>query len=130
MKLRLKENKVNRLTFVDADGHKVESGFTLRFKPTFYEDDAKKFAVSFDFVYVTDDDRSLNIDYISIFETDLDIDDAFKASKFPVVNAPAIAFPFLRAFIANFLMSSGYKPILLPAFNFTKFEQAVDALPE
>ena len=56
-----------------------------------------------------------------IFE---DIDEKFKESNFPIINAPAIAYPFLRAFVSNFFVSSGYYPILLPTYNFTKFKKS------
>lgn len=129
MKLRLKENTVNRLLLVDAEGRRIESGFALRFQPVFSEK-LREFTVLFDFYYITESDKALRIEFLSVFETDSDIDDSFKESKFPVVNAPAISFPFLRAFVANFLISGGYNPILLPSFNFTTFEQDVGDFPD
>ncbi|MDK6378381.1 protein-export chaperone SecB [Citrobacter freundii] len=129
MKLRLKDNTVNQLLLVDAEGRKIESGFALRFKPIF-GDNARQFTVLFDFYYITENDRALRVEFHSVFETDRDIDDDFRESKFPIVNAPAISFPFLRSFVANFLISSGYNPILLPTFNFTTFEQDVGEFPD
>ncbi|EAQ2662450.1 hypothetical protein GNZ01_22985 [Escherichia coli] len=128
MKLRLRDNTVTRLLFVDAEGRKIESGFALRFKPIF-DENPREFSVLFDFYYITENDRALRVEFQSVFETDKDIDDSFKESKFPVVNAPAISFPFLRSFVANFLMTSGYTPILLPSFNFTTFEQDIGKFP-
>lgn len=37
---------------------------------------------------------------------------------FAKINAPAIAYPFLRAYIANFFISSGYNALMLPTINF------------
>lgn len=129
MKLRLKGNTANRLLLVDAEGRRIESGFALRFKPVF-DEKLREFTVLFDFYYITESDKALRVEFLSVFETDSDIDDSFKESNFPVVNAPAIAFPFLRAFIANFLISAGYNPILLPSFNFTTFEQDLGEFPD
>lgn len=129
MKLLLKESFVNRLLLVEAEGRTIESGFALRFKPLFNEG-GKEFTVMFDFYYITESEKALRIEFHSVFTTDSVIDEKFKESKFPVVNAPAIAFPFLRAFVANFLISAGFNPILLPSFNFTAFEAEVGDFPD
>ena len=122
MKLKLQENKVNQLLMVNADDEQsLDADFSLGFEPVFYEDKPREFSLKFDFEYITEDDKYLRIDYHSLFVTDSDIDEGFRQSKFPTVNAPAIAFPFLRAFVANLLISSGNKPILLPSINFVNF---------
>lgn len=122
MKLKLQENKVNQLIMVDADDdQKLNADFSLGFEAVFYDDRPREFSLIFDFEYITEDNKYLRIDYHSLFMTDSDIDDAFRKSKFPTVNTPAIAFPFLRAFVANLLISSGNKPIILPSINFVNF---------
>ncbi len=69
------------------------------------------------------EDNLLFIEYIANFTTSEDIDDEFKKSNFPKVNAPAIAYPYLRAFISQFLLLSGYNPQILPTFNFLKMQE-------
>ncbi|MGP2459544.1 protein-export chaperone SecB [Pantoea ananatis] len=130
MKLRLQESKVNQLLFVDADGQTIETEFSLGFEPVYHEDNLNLFTIVFDFAYITEDEKYLRVDYQCNFTTDGELDEKFKNSKFPIVNAPAIAFPFLRAFVANFLMSSGYKPILLPSINFVNFSKEDISKPE
>ncbi|UJL36647.1 protein-export chaperone SecB [Pantoea agglomerans] len=130
MKLRLQDSKVNQLLLVEADGQTIESDFSLGFEPVYHEENLNLFTVMFDFAYITEDDKYLRIDFQCNFTTDGQLDDEFKNSKFPVVNAPAIAFPFLRAFVANFLMSSGYKPILLPSINFVNFSKEEISKPQ
>ncbi|MCQ9327915.1 protein-export chaperone SecB [Pelistega suis] len=73
----------------------------------------------------TEDDSEglFSIKFLSHFECDKDIDDRFKNSDFPIVNAPAIAYPFLRAFINNYFINAGYPPVLLPTYNFVKFKE-------
>jgi preprotein translocase subunit SecB len=56
--------------------------------------------------------------FLAEFQTDSAIDEDFKSSKFPFVNAPAIAYPFFRAFIANTLLNSGIEVMYLPSVNF------------
>lgn len=36
------------------------------------------------------------------------------------INCPAIAFPFLRAFVTTVSANAGYPPIMLPSINFVK----------
>ena len=72
MKLRLRDNTVTRLLFVDAEGRKIESGFALRFKPIF-DENPREFSVLFDFYYITENDRALRVEFQSVFETDKDI---------------------------------------------------------
>lgn len=63
---------------------------------------------------------ALNIEANAVFESASTVTDEFLTSSFAKLNAPAISFPFLRAFIANFTLNAGYNPIILPAFNFSK----------
>lgn len=131
MKLSLKENKVCQLILVDAEGDQtLHSDFNLSFEPVFYDEDARKFKIVFDFEYITTDRKYLRIDYQSYFITDSDINEDFRNSKFPIINAPAIAFPFLRAFLANLLVSGGYPPVLLPSINFLHYAQENISKPE
>ncbi|HEV2610623.1 MAG TPA: protein-export chaperone SecB [Noviherbaspirillum sp.] len=39
-------------------------------------------------------------------------------SQFMKVNAPAIAYPYLRAFVSTVCINAGFKPSILPAVNF------------
>ena len=55
------------------------------------------------------------------FGLDEDITEEFKVSDFPKINAPAIAFPYLRAFISNVTLQSGFNPVMLPSINFVEF---------
>lgn len=121
MKLQLHVNKVNQLIIVDAEDRKLDTQFGLSFEPVFSDDNVREFKIVFDFEYITEENKYLRIDYHSFFTTDSDIDDDFRNSKFPVINAPAIAFPFLRSFVATLLISSGYQPVLLPSVNFVNF---------
>ena len=56
--------------------------------------------------------------YLAEFKLDEELDERFRSSKFPYVNAPAIAYPFFRAFIANTLVNCGFEPTYLPSVNF------------
>ncbi len=112
----LLENLSN-LDSINIDDHLV-------FKPIFFKDSLKNFVVKFHLEVKTEETSFFKLDFLSKFECEQDIDESFKESNFPVINAPAIAYPFLRAFVSNFFVSSGYYPILLPTYNFTKFKKS------
>ena len=61
-----------------------------------------------------------HITMIALFEANNDIDNDFKNSNFVKLNAPAIAFPFLRSFITTISVNAGFKPIIIPSLNLTK----------
>lgn len=56
----------------------------------------------------------------STFETDTEIDEAYLNDSMVQINAPAIVFPFIRAFINTVSTNAGFKPIILPAINFAQ----------
>lgn len=51
------------------------------------------------------------------------VNDEFMKGNFININAPAIAFPYLRAYITNISIQSGYNPIILPSINFVEFNK-------
>lgn len=112
----LLENLSN-LDSINIDDHLV-------FKPIFFKDSLKNFVVKFHLEVKTEETSFFELDFLSKFVCEQDIDDGFKESNFPIINAPAIAYPFLRAFVSNFFVSAGYYPILLPTYNFTKFKKS------
>lgn len=90
----------------------------LKLSNAYAEEDVKTFLVLFSIKMELDDDMVLDVDYEAEFELDVVVSEEFKNSKFPVINAPAIAYPFLRALISNTLLNAGYEPVLLPSVNF------------
>ena len=82
--------------------------------------ESEAFEVIFD-VSIADEEFNLQIQASFNFELDIAMTEEFKNSHFPKVNAPAIAFPYLRAFISNLTLQSGIKPVILPSINFVEF---------
>lgn len=70
-------------------------------------------------VLIENEDKSLRIQVgiIGVFESDVDIT---KEKSFIEVSAPAILFPYIRAYVSNLTSMSGIQPILLPTYNMTK----------
>lgn len=67
-------------------------------------------------VDVTDKDDKLNIKIITEAVFQFNNTDDYKSNLF-TINAPAIAFPYVRAYIASLTAQSGVGSIMLPTFN-------------
>ncbi|EGX6962633.1 TPA: protein-export chaperone SecB [Vibrio alginolyticus] len=121
MNLKLKSCKVENLyllTSDQVDDYAELKNFHMEYGCGARAEEPESFFVFFNVKLKIDDSHLLNIEYTANFETDSEIDEKFKESSFAKVNAPAIAFPFLRAFISTFLLNAGYEPVILPSFNF------------
>lgn len=121
MKISLKESKVQEMTFsIIKNDDRKEDSFSLKTSQTFQEEDKRKFDLFFE-IDIKDNDFDLYIKMLFTFELDEDITEEFKVSDFPKINAPAIAFPYMRAFISNVTLQSGFNPVMLPSINFVEF---------
>lgn len=125
--IKFKQFQINELKFiVDKVGHspfsKIETSFY--YLPSFSDRDNNLFFILFS-LSLQDSEKAffLDVKATAYFETDTIINEDFKASSFVKVSAPAIAFPYLRTFISNFTLNSGYDPIILPSFNFVKIAE-------
>jgi preprotein translocase subunit SecB len=116
MKLQLKKTEVLDLKLGKSIDEPFEDGFS--YEVALSEDNSKIVAIVFSLTLETEEKFRLNLKYRAIFETDEDLTEDDMTSHFFSVNAPAIAYPFLRAYIGNLLLNSGMEPILLPSVNF------------
>lgn len=119
MKLMLKDYKVINLDFEVLSEQNIEDQFNLKVGQIFNEKEEKSFGIGF-IVVITNNSYKIELEMNFLFESDEIIDERFKNSSFPKVNAPAIAFPYLRAYISNLTMQSGFTPLLLPSINFVE----------
>ena len=121
MKISLKECKVQEMTFsIVKNDDRKEDSFDLKTSQVFPEEDNRRFDLFFE-IDIKDTDFDMFIKMLFIFEIDNDITEEFKVSDFPKINAPAIAFPYLRALISNITLQSGFSPVMLPSINFVEF---------
>lgn len=121
MKISLKECKVQEMTFsIVKNDDRKEDSFDLKTSQVFPEEENRRFDLFFE-IDVKDTNFDLFIKMLFIFEIDDDITEEFKVSDFPKINAPAIAFPYLRALISNITLQSGFRPVMLPSINFVEF---------
>ena len=91
----------------------------LRYAPAFNDQQPRGFAVIFDLKAPLSPSNQLALSFLAVFETSEDITEEFRISHFPQENAPAVAYPYLRAFVSQFSVLAGYVPFTLPIRNFT-----------
>ncbi|MGL5787528.1 MAG: protein-export chaperone SecB [Bacteroidales bacterium] len=85
------------------------------------ENNDKGFCVVFEIdLHNTSSSFTLKLKAVAHFNTDEPVQKNFVDSTFLNVNAPAIAFPFIRTYISNITLNSGYNPIILNSVNFQK----------
>jgi len=67
----------------------------------------------------------LNVDLLGLFTSQVvSVDEEFMKSPFVKVNAPAILYPYLRAFVSSFMATAGFQTPILPSINFAQRLQA------
>ncbi|TAD99668.1 MAG: preprotein translocase subunit SecB [Bacteroidetes bacterium] len=123
MNLQILHNQVISLDLqkLDKKSEKKDRLFNLAYANEYDQHEHNRFAVVFEVEILHPDDFHLKCKYVSWFKTSEVIDEQFKTSDFPKINAPAIAFPFLRGFISILTLNSGYLPAMLPSINFSNF---------
>ncbi|WP_221410812.1 protein-export chaperone SecB [Aeromonas jandaei] len=124
--------KLEKSNWVDESlsDDKCNGELSFGFTPEFY-DDSKAYDIVFNMKFNHREGIEFTMMYRAQFITDDVITDEFKESPFVFVNSPAIAYPFLRAYVSNVLLMSGYEPMMLPTINFQKLykdKQAKDKM--
>jgi len=120
MQLKLKRNRATFLELREANPEEIEQeDFDLRHRTIFDEHQTDSFSVEFRLGVTVDKSYRLTVQYTSQFETDSEIGADFRDSSFVRINAPAIAFPFIRSYVAHITLIGGFESVILPSVNFT-----------
>ena len=122
MKIQLENWKVLNLNFVFREEERSEDFFDLKTGNFFPEKEEKIFGIGFE-IEIKDKKFDLSLEAVFMFKLDANISEEFKLSDFPKINAPAIAFPYLRAYISNLTLQSGFEPVMLPSINFVNLSK-------
>ena len=117
MKIQLDSWKVLNLNFSTLEEGRAENSFDLSTGSLFPDKDPKTFDVGFE-IEVKDKLFDLKLEAVFLFSLEEEVTEEFKISHFPKINAPAIAFPYLRAYISNLTLQSGFETVVLPSINF------------
>lgn len=129
MKFQLQKTEFEKLV-VNRNDKEIESQkFDFQYKIGTSKSDIKIFVIAFvsklESKYIT-----IESTFVSKFISDSDVDEAFIKGNFAKINAPAIAFPFLRAALANISVLCGHDPIYIPAVNFVELIKNSDIVEE
>lgn len=140
MQITLVETRALEVNFIAEDlpgqpsetegGEPKANPYKLGFQRVKNIDNPKEFGIFFTCEVKVTGLRSMKVVYLARFQTTEELTEAFMAGHFVGMNAPAISYPYLRAFISQVLLLSGYPPITLPTINFQdmfKDEQAKKA---
>ena len=127
MNTRLENWRIVEMNYslLNKRNQRKENSLGLRFRKLFSNKNKLTFKIIFNLI-INDREFDLNIEAMFNFETDEEITEEFKNSHFPKINAPAIAYPYLRAYVSNLTLQSGVTPVMLPTINFVKFENPDD----
>ena len=120
MNIQLKSWEVKNLHLEAVNDSRIRKQ-TFRFScgNGISESDEKEFFIGFR-VVLNDPKFNLQLEIHFSFEADEALTEEFKSSSFLKINAPAIAFPYLRSYISNLTMQSGYDTVVLPSVNFVR----------
>ena len=122
MKLQVLQSKAIKLSLERKDSN-LETKFELDYLISYDTTENNIFSVVFNIEIVQKEGLQLKTEFITWFRTSEIINEQFKKSDFPTINAPAIAFPFLRSFISVVSLNAGYSAILLPSINFIQLSE-------
>lgn len=123
MNIQLTNWQVKNLTFSIVENSEInDNSFTLETANYFFENNDDEFVVAIK-VNILDLLFDLKVESLFTFKLDDKVTEDFKLSDFPKINAPAIAFPYLRAFISNLTLQAGVDPVILPSINFVKLAE-------
>jgi preprotein translocase subunit SecB len=94
----------------------------FKFGVDFDPEQVNNFAIRFELILndtgVANRRFSLSVVSLALFESREPISEETRKSDLFIINAPAIAFPYVRSFITTFTASIGMPPVVLPTYNF------------
>lgn len=125
MNITLNKTVVDSLVIkrVGKPTEKARRKFDLSYIAQLVKDNNKSFVITFKVTVHNSAAFKLTTEYTAIFETNEEVSEDFLNTNFAKINAPAIAYPFLRSYISFVILNSGYEPAMLPTINFVEFSK-------
>lgn len=131
MQLQLKENKVDKLIITKIDNeHELANRINFTYSSEACADCDTEFCIKFNFILTSDRGFKFDLIHDFIFESDVPLDESFWSGSFHKINAPAIAYPYLRAFVSTILLNAGLEAVNLPSVNFVEMSKKMDSQDE
>jgi len=115
--------KESHLLFKEPGNQKISIGFTAK---GYIFKDINQFHLQLGVDIVEEEEKfEIHLETESIFEYPKDADlESYKNSLF-IANAPAIVFPYLRAYITNLTALSGIPVLTIPTFNLSNLGESL-----
>lgn len=125
MQITLERNFVSSLSIkkipeADINENKI---FDLSVSGKSDDSNKREFYIVFEVLITDSQSYKIEIEYVSVFSTEEDVNEEFMTSPFVKINAPAIGYPFLRSFISLLTVNAGYNPAILPTINFVELSK-------
>lgn len=125
MQITLERNFVSSLSIkkipeTDINENKI---FDLSVSGKSDDSNKREFYIVFEVLITDSQSYKIEIEYVSVFSTEEDVNEEFMTSPFVKINAPAIGYPFLRSFISLLTVNAGYNPAILPTINFVELSK-------
>jgi preprotein translocase subunit SecB len=115
---QFKNFKIKKSFFeVEDQDQSDPSKFSLTIAPSgVFEKSSGEFKLYLN-INIKNNELNISINTEGVFEFKDNIDDSTIISNYLFVNAPAIIFPYIRAYIGTLTTLSGGKAIILPTMN-------------
>ncbi len=130
MKIKLVSTKAISIELVpcevDENSSNKEIEFSFDFNPHLPENETeiKTFIIAFlGEMKSYKEAFKCKVVFVAQFQTGEVIDQEFLTNKFALINAPAIGYPYFRAFFSNLLLNAGHEPFFLPTINFVNLKE-------
>lgn len=104
--------------FFQTEQQDLKDNVSVNYQTLFSQESDREFMVLFKIILHAKDGTAINLDYAGFFEAEEPITQKFMDSDFPIVNAPAILYPYIRSFISTLTMNAGMPAVILPTVNF------------
>ncbi|HCM9313558.1 TPA: protein-export chaperone SecB [Enterobacter ludwigii] len=128
MHLQLKDNHVDELLITKTQEHnELVNRINFTYSSHSVVESDSEFCVKFDFTLTSDRGFKFKLIHDFIFECDESLDENFWNGNFHKINAPAIAYPYLRAFVSTVLLNAGLESVNLPSINFVEMAKKMDS---
>ena len=131
MEIRLLHTEVPLIRFdkLELDEAKANSESAYKLGLDVLQDakNVKIFAILFELEFIHHSEFRLELRFLAWFETSEPLTKEIMDSPMARINAPAIAFPYLRSFVTLLTLNTGFRPAILPAINFIKMYEDLKA---
>jgi preprotein translocase subunit SecB len=113
-------------SLIDINNHNDDLDLSIKFNPSGTLDKKQSiFILNLGIVIKDSDKLNIEISSESFFEYSNIEED--KLSNFLYLNAPAIIFPYIRAYISSLTVLSGINPINLPTLNLSGLKSELES---